>query len=97
MVNLGEGGAGLRLKGHQTLSATDLPVGDSVRLSFRLPGTSELLHALGRIMWSTPHGDIGLQFTWMPNADRTQLDGWLTRGLENSVAELRIQLAAACA
>jgi len=97
IVNLGEGGAGLRLKAHQDLSATDLQVGDSVRLSFRLPGASDSLQVLGRITWSTGHGDIGLQFTWMPNADRTQLDGWLTRCLENSVAELRIHLAAACA
>jgi hypothetical protein len=97
IINLGEGGAGLRLKALQGLSVTELTVGDSVRLSFRLPGTPASLHVLGRIMWSTSQGDIGLQFTWMPDAERIQLDGWLTRCLENSVAELRIQLADACA
>jgi hypothetical protein len=97
MINLSEAGAGLRLKAHQNLSAADLPVGDSVRLTFRLPEIPDALQILCRIMWSTANGDIGLQFTWVPNADHTRLDNWLTRSLENSVAELRGQLAVACA
>jgi DNA-binding NarL/FixJ family response regulator len=97
ILNLGEGGAGLRLQEQPGRSATPLTVGDSVSLSFRLPWTDDSLHLIGRIVWSTATGAAGVQFTWITDAERVQLECWLTQRMECSVAELRSQLAAACA
>jgi DNA-binding NarL/FixJ family response regulator len=95
--NLGEGGAALRLHSQQNLPSTRLTVGESVTLAFDLPGTQGALRVMARIMWSTTDGQAGVQFTWMADAERIQLERWLTQRLEHSVAELRSQLAAACA
>jgi CheY-like chemotaxis protein len=97
ILNLGEGGAGLRVRAGHGLSELPLGVGESVALGFLLPGGGEPLRVMGRIVWSTAAGDAGIQFTWMPDGERMRLESFLTQALERSVAELRSQLAAACA
>jgi CheY-like chemotaxis protein len=97
LLNLGEGGAGLRLNAHHGLPGVNLIVGDSASLSFYLPGTRDSLHVMGRVVWTTPSGEAGIQFTWIAESERINLEAWLTNSMERSVAELRIQLAAACA
>jgi len=97
LLNLGEGGVGLRLNAHRGLPGVNMIVGDSASLSFFLPGTQESLHVMGRVVWATTSGEAGIQFTWIAEAERMKLEAWLTRCMERSVAELRTQLAAACA
>jgi CheY-like chemotaxis protein len=97
LLNLGEGGAGVQIHSHRDFKAGQQIVGDSVSLTFLLAGTHNSLHTIGRIVWSDAAGHVGIQFTWMPDAERMQLEAWLTRRMEQSVAELRKQLAAVCA
>jgi DNA-binding NarL/FixJ family response regulator len=97
IVNLGEGGAGLRIIAHGRLGEGPA-VGDAVTLSFVLPGTRCGVHAVGRVVWCTAAGGAGIEFTWISDAERIKLEEWLTQRLKSSVAELRDQLAAsACA
>jgi hypothetical protein len=97
LLNLGEGGAGLRLNSHRGLPAVNLIVGDSASISFHLPETHDSLHVMGRVVWATTTGEAGIQFTWISDSERMKLEAWLMRCMERSVAELRSQLAAACA
>lgn len=95
MLNLGEGGAALRISERGRISPAS--AGESLTVAFRLPGVSSVLQITGRVAWSTAAGDVGVQFTWMPESTRSELERWLTGSLENSVRELRQQLAEACA
>ena len=97
LLNLGEGGAGLRLSSHRGLPGVNLTVGDSASLSFFLPETQDSLHVMGRVIWASAAGEAGIQFTWIADTERIKLESWLCRCMERSVAELRSQLAAACA
>jgi hypothetical protein len=110
ILNLAEGGAGLRIAGAHTLKPRGaaladelreedraLVVGNSISLTFALPGSPGSMRVIGRVVWWTPEGTAGIQFTSIADRDRQELEIWLTRCLERSVAELRQQLAAACA
>jgi DNA-binding NarL/FixJ family response regulator len=94
LLNLGEGGAALRLNSHRGLPNVNLSVGDSASLSFFLPGTQDSLHVMGRVVWATSAGEAGIQFTWMAEAERIKLEVWLTDRMARSFVELRNQLAA---
>jgi PilZ domain len=74
-----------------------LGVGDQVTLNFALPGTTELVHGTGMVVWANAVEDAGVEFTFIPEAERLQLEHWLTNCLQRDVAELRNRLAAVCA
>lgn len=94
---MGEGGAALRLAPDAPFASSPKAVGESITVSFELPGTRDQIRALGRIVWSTAGGEAGVQFTWISDAQRLLLERWLTGRMEHAVAELRSQLAVACA
>jgi ActR/RegA family two-component response regulator len=97
ILNLGEGGVGLRMNTHAGLAGVRLSVGDQVNLNFALPGTTDLVHGSGLVVWANAVGDAGVEFDFVPDAERLQLEQWLTRCLERDVTELRNRLAAVCA
>jgi hypothetical protein len=97
IVNLGEGGVGLRMNAHPGLVGLRLTVGDQVNLNFTLPETTDVVHGSGLVVWANAVGDAGVEFNFIPDAERQQLERWLTECMERDVAELRGRLAAVCA
>jgi DNA-binding NarL/FixJ family response regulator len=98
IVNLGEGGAGVRLHGAEWKqdSAVHVRVAEDIDLRFTLPGSDAVIHSSGRVIWSA--GDAaGIRFTSIPESDRLQLESWLTECVEHSLAEMQERLRAACA
>ena len=88
VVNLGEGGA--RVKMHLDSGRLDASVagGDEVEICFTLPGSGELLHCTGIVVWTNTAGEAGLRFTYIPDDDRLALEQWLTARVEHLLAEL---------
>lgn len=97
IVNLGEGGVGLRMNTHPGLVGVRLGVGEQVSLNFALPGTTDLVHGTGLVVWANAVGDAGVEFDFIADAERLHLERWLTSCLERDVAELRDRMAAVCA
>jgi len=95
VVNLSEGGAGLRLDADLAVSA-DLSVGEEADLRFVLPGTDDTLHVTARVVW-TATGSAGVRFTYIPDRERLLLEQWLTACVERSLAELCERLRTVCA
>ena len=91
MVNLSEGGAGLRLD-----AAGRLNVGEEADLRFVLPDTDDTLHVTARVVW-TAAGAAGVRFTYIPEGERLLLEQWLTACVERSLAELCERVRTACA
>ena len=50
VVNLSEGGIGLRIDGHDDMARVMLSAGEEVDLRFALPETGEILHTTGRVV-----------------------------------------------
>jgi CheY-like chemotaxis protein len=97
IVNLGEGGAGLRLASAEENPSIRPMAGDFVSLAFALPSMDASFEIMGRVVWSTAAGDLGIQFAWIADAEREKLEAWLTQQLVLSVAALRAELAVVCA
>jgi ActR/RegA family two-component response regulator len=98
IVNLSEGGAGVRL--HGTALGKDstlhVRVAEDIDLRFTLPGSEAVIHCSGRVIWSA--GDAaGIRFTSIPESDRLRFETWLTECVERSLAEMQERLRAACA
>jgi len=94
IVNIGEGGVGLRmnLPGGKSL----VGAGDQVELNFQLPETTQLIHGSGVVAWVNSDGDVGVQFRYIPEVERRPFEQWLTERMERSLAEVR-RGAASCA
>jgi len=97
ILNLSEGGAGLRMNWQPGVAGARLSVGEQINLNFLLPGTNETFHGVGMVVWTDADGDAGVQFHFIPDSERLQLERWLTACVERSVAELRDKLTAVCA
>jgi DNA-binding NarL/FixJ family response regulator len=95
VVNLSEGGAGLRLDADPDVGAK-LNVGEEADLRFVLPNTDDTLHATATVVW-TARGSAGVRFTYVPEAERLMLERWLTVCVERSLAQLCERVRAACA
>ncbi len=63
---------GLALHGQQPL-----PTNREVLTHFKLPGTNTMIHAMGRIVNANDSGRAGVRFSFMPDEDRSLLEGWL--------------------
>jgi hypothetical protein len=53
-----------------------LPQGATASVDFQLPGTDQMIHAIGTVMWSA-NGMTGLQFTSIPSHQCRILRVWL--------------------
>ena len=95
IANLSERGARVKAVRDPGTVAAELSVGVEVDLRFALPESNEMLQCSGSVVWTSPDGDSGLQFSHI--ADRRGLEQWLTACVERSRAELCQRLRAACA
>ena len=75
LSNISEGGIGLAAGRTPEMKG---PV--SLRLD--LPGCKRSLDAKGEFVWSTAAGRVGVRFTTIPNATKSELDAWFSRQLE---------------
>jgi CheY-like chemotaxis protein len=96
IVNLSEGGAGLRISGGGEMPGVYVSTGDEVDLRFMLPGTDGMFHVAGIVMWKTA-SHCGIRFCYVPDGERQVLERWLTDCVERSLAELCERLQAVCA
>jgi DNA-binding NarL/FixJ family response regulator len=94
IVNLSQGGAGLKLVANDESVAAYLSVGEQVGLRFALPESGDKLLITGTVVWSSPQY-CGIQFTHIPDQDRQSLELWLTSCVERSLAELSERVRAA--
>jgi CheY-like chemotaxis protein len=56
-----------------------LPPVQNVPLQFVLPGTSHLVEATGRVIWTDDDGRAGMFFSWLAPASRHHLRDWLAK------------------
>ena len=96
VVNLSEGGAGLRMGSDPEKVGAYLCAGEEVDLRFALPETAEMLQISGTVVWTTS-SHSGIKFGYVPDAERLVLECWLTACVERSLAELCGRLREACA
>jgi PAS domain S-box-containing protein len=78
-LNISEGGMALR-------SITALELGSEIAISFALPGQPSDFTAQCAICWSD-NQDVGIQFTSLLLAQKSDLQDWLSRMLEHSLPE----------
>jgi CheY-like chemotaxis protein len=97
IVNLSEGGAGLKINGKANLIMARMAAGDEIELNFTLPDSEHSIRACGRIVWRDREADFGVRFQFFPGVDRTRLEQWLAERLEISLRELRERFAVVCA
>jgi len=87
VVNLSEGGMGIKLQVGDDRVRANLTAGDDVDLRFALPESAATLCASGTVAWTTSE-HAGISLTAMPDGDRLLLEAWLTDCVERSLAEL---------
>jgi ActR/RegA family two-component response regulator len=96
VVNVSEGGVGLRLGADDGMAGASLSAGEDIDLRFALPESNEMLQASGTVVWTTP-GYAGIHFTYVPEPGRLLLEHWLTACVERSLAKLCERVRAVCA
>src|SRR5579872_2315947 len=96
IVNLSEGGAGLKTSIPNFISGVSVTSGEDVRLRFSLPESDETLDASATVIWKTADA-CGLRFRYIPEPQRAILEQWLTECVERSLAETCERVRAACA
>jgi len=96
IVNLSEGGAGLRLDPLPDAVTLYPSTGEELDLRFALPGSEETIHVTGTVVWTTA-SHCGIRFTYVPRCESAILDRWLTDCVERSLAALSVRLREVCA
>ena len=96
VVNLSEGGVGLRTNLQDARVRASLSVGEEIGLRFELPETGEMFDVAGTVVWTTAAG-CGVRFGYIPEAQRSALQQWLTECVERSLTRLCERIRAACA
>lgn len=96
VVNLSEGGAGLKLGSDHDPGGASPSVGEEVGLRFALPASDEAIQDTGTVVWRTA-GYCGIRFSHIPDGERLALEHWLTACVERSLAEMCERLRAVCA
>ncbi len=96
MVNLSEGGVGIKLQPGEDRLRVNLTAGEELDLHFALPESEATLCVSGTVAWTTAE-HAGIHFRSMPDGDRVLLESWLTDCVERSLAELCERLQRTCA
>jgi CheY-like chemotaxis protein len=100
IVNLSEGGAGIRLHRagleNDTRTAFHVRVAEDIDLQFTLPATGPTIHSSGRVIWSAAD-TAGIRFISIPESDRFLFENWLTECVERSLTEVQQRLRGVCA
>ena len=97
MVNLGSEGGGLKLNTTGCKVSSRLSAGDELDLSFISPGTGNVIHGSGVVVWVNTNGDAGVKFSYIPAAEKVGLEQWLAGRFDVAVAMLRERLRAGVA
>ncbi|HTZ84146.1 MAG TPA: response regulator [Candidatus Acidoferrales bacterium] len=96
IINLSEGGAGLKTSIPNFISGASVSSGEDVRLRFSLPESDEMLDLTATVVWKTADA-CGVRFRYISEPNRTLLEQWLTDCVERSLAETCERVRAACA
>jgi len=96
VLNLSEGGVGLRTSSDNHIAGVSLSAGEEVDLRFALPDSGDTIHPTGTVVWKTAN-HCGIRFSYMADAERVLLEQWLTACVERSLAELCERIQVACA
>lgn len=83
MINISEGGLAIR-------TTVALPVGNTVRAQFTLPGEVPF-DIQAEICWRDKISRTGLQFLRVPPDQKSRLQNWLSRRIEESLPESTAQ------
>lgn len=75
MSNISEGGLALATTRTDEMKGT-------VSIRFELPGSNRSLEAKGEFVWSSDVGRVGIRFTTIPAATKSELDSWISRQME---------------
>lgn len=75
LSNISEGGVALATQRTEDMRGM-------VTLRFDLPGCSRSLEAKGEFVWTNDTGRVGVRFTNISPATKTELDSWLSRQME---------------
>jgi CheY-like chemotaxis protein len=94
IVNLSEGGVGLKLGSE--VPAVALGAGEEINLRFSVSELDEAFHTTGTVVWRTAEG-CGVRFSYIPDDERQALEQWLTGCVERNLAELCGRIRAVCA
>jgi DNA-binding response OmpR family regulator len=79
-INISESGLAIRI-------STPMKAGTEVTVRFSLPENQTRFVVPSKICWSDPTGRTGLQFLSLPVPQKTELQGWLSRRLEEVLPE----------
>jgi DNA-binding NarL/FixJ family response regulator len=96
ILNLSEGGVGLRTSPDNEITGVHLSAGEEVELRFPLPDSADIVHATGTVIWTTA-SHCGIRFTYIPDPERLFFEQWLTECVERSLTELCDRIRMACA
>jgi CheY-like chemotaxis protein len=80
ILDLSEGGIAIQ-------SLAPIQHGQSVKLSFQLPGTTQIVISTARVVWNDPTGRIGMEFDEISEIHRGQLKAWVSERLKDSRQE----------
>jgi hypothetical protein len=80
MINISEGGLAVN-------AASSFPVGATARVQFMLPGEPAGFDLQSDICWSDNKGRAGLHFRFVPPDQKTKLQDWLSRRIEQGLPE----------
>ncbi|MGA8490009.1 MAG: PilZ domain-containing protein [Terriglobales bacterium] len=69
-----------------------LPPVEHVPLRFVLPGTSHVIEAMGKVIWTDDDGRAGMFFLRLTSASRAHLKNWLAKRGANSKNAVRVLL-----
>ena len=65
----------------------DLDAGLSVAIRFNLPGCTGQLFAETKVCWRGDGGQVGLEFLSLPLQQKSELQEWLARKLDETLPE----------
>ncbi|MBZ5616589.1 MAG: PilZ domain-containing protein [Acidobacteriia bacterium] len=78
MINISEGGLAVN-------TSIPFPVGAAARVQFALPGESVGFDIQSEVCWSDHKGRAGLQFRLSPSDQKSRLQDWLSRRIEQGL------------
>lgn len=96
IVNISEGGAGLKTRSGSNFVGSSFEAGEEISLRFTMPQAELPVEATGIVIWTTPDS-CGVRFRYIPEEQKAALQSWLTECVERSLAALRDRVEGVCA
>ncbi len=96
IVNLSEGGAGLKTRSSSNFVGASFAAGEEISVRFTLSETELPFDVTGIVIWTTADA-CGIRFRYIPEDQKAALQSWLTECVERSLAALRDRVEGVCA